>query len=156
MRLCARPEVNCSLTGNYSPFRACEKGCQTFWQNCTMGQPCTCKPHDEILCTCARMLSAYTCCVQGRPTASGRSGAVNIVLLSRFVCSPARLAKPGKHLRCRQIHTPARRQDLDGREQRVWEQRALRIYRANALTNLDLTVFPLVKCGKHSSLITHS
>ena len=58
MRLCARPEVNCSLTGNYSPFRACEAGCQTFWQNCTMGQPCTCKPHDEILCTCARMLSA--------------------------------------------------------------------------------------------------
>eukprot|EP01052_Picozoa_sp_SAG31_P029271 SAG31_NODE_2896_length_4936_cov_5.275377_4_plen_240_part_00 len=35
MKLCSQKKVNCSLAGNYSPFRACEAGCRKFWANCT-------------------------------------------------------------------------------------------------------------------------
>eukprot|EP01046_Picozoa_sp_COSAG06_P007206 COSAG06_NODE_349_length_16992_cov_9.318712_12_plen_624_part_00 len=40
VKLCAQKDVNCSLAGNYSPFRACEAGCRDFWKNCTTSATC--------------------------------------------------------------------------------------------------------------------
>ncbi len=40
VKLCASKEVNCSLTGNYSPYRACGAGCKDFWANCTKSATC--------------------------------------------------------------------------------------------------------------------
>eukprot|EP01045_Picozoa_sp_COSAG04_P009832 COSAG04_NODE_584_length_12354_cov_29.554141_4_plen_1028_part_00 len=37
VRLCAQKEVNCSITANFSPYRACKAPCETFWSSCASG-----------------------------------------------------------------------------------------------------------------------
>ena len=59
VRLCAQPDVNCSLAGNYSPMRSC-KGCARFLVNCSTTADCQWGQalRDELACYKASLATA--------------------------------------------------------------------------------------------------